>query len=188
MRTNWGNQNLVRVFFLLRGELRPDAFSHRRFSWSALRLTAADCRSEMYLYEKKRQTLTHLAEFPSCPFMSNSAGSALQFQPHTGVPDRSATPGQAPSNPIKFAYSRLTVWVEFTAQIAELSARRRACRSGASPRRMDGVRETTGCAELEEQSGVLFGYLHSKFKKRGFAVWDWIANCRYERSLRWERW
>lgn len=51
------------------------------------------------VYERERQTLTprrHLAEFPSCPFMSHSAGSALQFQPRTGVPGRSATPELAP--------------------------------------------------------------------------------------------
>lgn len=52
---------------------------------------------------------TRLADFLRLPpFTSNSAGSVLQFQPHTGASSAAATPRPtrpASNNPAKFAYS-----------------------------------------------------------------------------------
>lgn len=89
--------------------------------------------------------------------MSNSAGSALQFQPHTG----GACPGllhqgRLPLNPIKFAYSRLTVQVEFTAPRTRTKRARTQIQIQGSAAQDGRVRDTDDCTELEKQSGLLF--------------------------------
>lgn len=66
--------------------------------------------------------------FSSCPFMSNSAGSVLQFQPRTGVSEPLCNPPTPPFlNPIKFAYSTLTIFRSCLSRNGERDDSRRPC-------------------------------------------------------------